>query len=334
MDGMRVYVPLQSKALVALDRATGRVAWQRELETAWPPLAGDGALYVATPDALHALDPASGATRWQVPIERRLLTAPIYTPGRLILALEQGDYVSLSAQDGAEQWRLRIPNDAPLFPPVAGGDGRLYVVLEGSHVAAISEADGRLAWRQTLSGVLGAPAWAPGRMLVGSANNAFYALGADDGTIEWKWQAGGDVIGSAADAADRIYFASLDNQLRAVNRGNGNQRWRKAITARPALPPQVVRDVVLLTGVAPVITSYSARTGEVVGTFTAPEAVMGAPLVDAALKPYQVAMVVITRDGRVVGLKPTAMLFKEPTLAPLPQLPGTRLARESAPARR
>jgi hypothetical protein len=47
------------------------------------------------------------------------------------------------------------------------------------------------------------------------------------------------------------------------------------------------------------------------------------------LKPYQVAMVVITRDGRVIGLKPSAMLLPEPTMAPLTtELPGRHLERE------
>jgi hypothetical protein len=32
----------------------------------------------------------------------------------------------------------------------------------------------------------------------------------------------------------------------------------------------------------------------------------GGPLIDSELRPYQVAMVVITRDGRAIGLKPSA----------------------------
>ena len=40
-------------------------------------------------------------------------------------------------------------------------------------------------------------------------------------------------------------------------------------------------------------------------------------------------MVVITRDGRVIGLKPSAMLLPEPALLPIPtELPGRRLERE------
>ena len=48
-----------------------------------------------------------------------------------------------------------------------------------------------------------------------------------------------------------------------------------------------------------------------------------------ARKPYQVAMVVVTRDGRAIGLKPAAMLLPEPTVLPFAtDLPGRRLERE------
>ena len=329
MNGDRVFIPLQSKRLIALNRDTGVVEWMRDLEAAWAPIAVGDALYVVTANAIHALDAATGTTSWERPLERALLTAPIVDAGRIIVVLEQGDYVSVSATDGTEQWRLRIPNNAPLFPPAAGGDGHLYVALDDGRVVAI--ADGQIIWMQQLERTLSAPAWAPDRVFVGSTNNYFYALDADNGNIEWKWRAGGDVIGASAGIDGRIFFVSLDNMLFGLNQGNGNQRWRKVVTTRPALPPRVIEDIVLVTSVAPVVTSYASRTGEIVGSFTAASELQGAPLVDPVLKPFKVAMVVITRDGRVAGLRPTAMLFKEPALSPITTLPGTRLGREARP---
>jgi hypothetical protein len=49
------------------------------------------------------------------------------------------------------------------------------------------------------------------------------------------------------------------------------------------------------------------------------------------LKPFSVAMVVIMRDGRVVGLRPTAMMFAEPPAGKLTALPGRPLPRERLP---
>jgi hypothetical protein len=42
-------------------------------------------------------------------------------------------------------------------------------------------------------------------------------------------------------------------------------------------------------------------------------------------------MVIIMRDGRVTGLRPTAMLFREQLATPLTVLPGRPLPRERLP---
>jgi outer membrane protein assembly factor BamB len=331
MDAERVFVPLQSAQTVGIDRQSGALLWTRDIDSAWPPIVGDGVLYVATKTELHALSPANGVERWRVPIDRPLLSPLTYADGLLLTVIEQGDLLAWRSSDGQEMWRQRVSRDRPLSAPVAGEAGTVYLTFDGGEVMAVATRDGSRRWNITLPGRLSVPAFARHRVLVGNDRNDLYALDADSGSIQWKWRVGGDVIGAAADADDRVYFASLDNLLRAVNRGNGNQRWRKVIDVRPAFPPTAINDVVVLTGVTPVLTSYSARNGAVVGTYRAPEVLKGPPLIDAALKPFHVALVVITRDGRVIGLRPTAMLFREPTVTPLIAMPGIRLGREPRP---
>ena len=198
-------------------------------------------------------------------------------------------------------------------------------------------ADGGVAWQQTLEGRLNQPSFAPGRVFVGTNTNLLYAFDNDSGRLAWRWKAGGDVIGIAGDSKGGAYYASLDNVLRAVNRGNGNQRWIKEIPTRPLLPPQVFGDgpkyeeIVVLTGVTSEIDAFAAKTGAPVGMYQPPPGgdLEGPPLIDGDIKPYQVAMVVITRDGRVIGLKPTAMLLAEPPVTPFPvEMPGRKLDRE------
>jgi hypothetical protein len=92
----------------------------------------------------------------------------------------------------------------------------------------------------------------------------------------------------------------------------------------------------VLTGVTPEIDAFATKTGAVAGTYVVPSDIQGAPLIDPALKPYGVAMVVITRDGRAFGLRPTAMMLPEPLNTPLgTDLPGHKLERErlTPPAR-
>lgn len=327
-DAAQVYVAVQKSGVVAVNRQTGQIAWRRELETTWPLVVGTGLVFAATEGMLHALDPASGETRWSYPLERRLLTAPVVAFGSVIYVLEQGDVVALGTADAKERWRLRVPNNVPLFPPVAGADS-LYLSLDNGDVIAIDES-GQLRWQRSLSARLTPPTPAPDRVFVGSTDNYLYALDADSGDILWKWRAGADVIGAGADS-DRVFMASLDNLLRALNRGNGNQRWRKEIPTRPGRAPVVVRNVVVVTGVSPTIIGFAASDGSTAGTYVAPAEIMGAPLIDAELHPFKVAMIVLTRDGRLIGLTPAGSLYRETAPAPLPQLPGIRLAPDPRP---
>ena len=93
----------------------------------------------------------------------------------------------------------------------------------------------------------------------------------------------------------------------------------------------VLRSVNLLTGVTSEIDAFAAKNGAVIAMYTPPadSSLEGAPLIDPLLKPYQVAMVLITRDGRTIGLTPSAMLLPEPANVPFSvELPGRRLERE------
>ena len=325
-DALRIYLPIESGSVVAIRRDTGETAWQRDLRTRWPLVVADGGLLIATDNELALLDAATGSTKWNWTLPRRLLVAPAAAPALAIVILEQGDVTAIRLSDGAEQWRVTIPNDAPLYAPLTGEPGMIHIVLENGDVAAITTGDGRIAWRHRIGGRLGRPAWVEDRVLVGSLENVLYALDSRSGDVVWKWKTGGDVIGAGGDSR-RVYFASLDNLLRAVNRGNGNQQWRAEITSRPAAPPLVVGNVVIVTSVA-TVTAYNVETGAEVASHTAAGQLQGVPLVDPTLRPFTPAAFVLTKDGRLTGLVPVASLFRELPARPLDSLPGVRLADE------
>jgi outer membrane protein assembly factor BamB len=267
--------------------------------------------------------------RWQVPIDQKLIAGLAYSTGWLIAVSEPGDLVAFRASDGAVIWRRPL-GASTRFPPVTDG-ARAVAALTDGRVVALSLSNGEMLWQRALPGTLSQPTMTADRVFVGSDTNDFFALSADSGEIRWRWRAGGDVIGAVTDAEGRVFFASLDNLLRGLNEGNGNQRWRKEIPSRPASPPLIAGDVVLISSISPTITGYSATAGAAAGTYAAPGELQGPPLLDPVLRPFRVAMVVVTRDGRVAGVIPTAMLFKEPMLVPLQQFPGVRLGREPVP---
>jgi outer membrane protein assembly factor BamB len=344
MDAERVYIPIQPEKLVALSRTTGAKLWTRDIESMWPPVVVADVLYVIASDEIHALDAATGAQRWRVPFDARVaapLTAAVGSQplgakkgidDLLIATFDKGLVVAYATADGRMLW-MRELGAASRFPPAIDGLRAVFAV-DDSRAVALRLADGRVEWEQKLDGMLNQPSFARDRIFIGSNTNFLFALDNATGRVAWKWKAGGDVIGTAADSKGGAYYASLDNVVRAVNRGNGNQRWIKEIPTRPVLPPQVLGDgvkheeIVVLTGATSEIDAFAAKNGAASGMYMPPSDLLGGPLIDPDLRPYQVAMVVITRDGRAIGLKPSAMLLPEPMNVPFTELPGRRLERE------
>jgi outer membrane protein assembly factor BamB len=344
MDAERVYIPIQPEKIVALSRTTGAKLWTRDIESMWPPVVVADVLYVAASDEIHALDAATGAERWRVSFDAAVAAPLIAATGSrepeagiasvnvLIATFGKGLVVAYATDDGRMLWAREL-GAASHFSPAIDGVRAVFAV-DDSRAVALRLADGRVEWEQKLNGMLNQPSFARDRIFIGSNTNFLFALDNATGRIAWKWKTGGDVIGTGADGKGGAYYASLDNVVRAVNRGNGNQRWIKEIPTRPLLPPQIFGDgvkyeeIVVVTGVTSEIDAFAAKKGAAAGMYMPPSDLQGGPLIDPDLRPYQVAMVVITRDGRAVGLKPSAMLLPEPMNVPFAELPGRRLERE------
>lgn len=326
MDDAHVYVPLRDTGVAAFDRETGKLAWFRPLASSFPPVAHDGTVFVATAAGLEALDAATGADRWTVPLSTPVAAPLLWDTGWLIAIVEPSDVVAFRASDLRIIWRRPLGARSS-YAAVPGGNGALFFSLVDGRVIALALADGTPLWERKLPGTLSEPAVSEDRVFVGSTDNAFYALDPEDGALEWRWRGGGDVIGAAADG-DSVYFASLDNVIRAVNRGNGNQRWKKETGTRPILPPLAFNGLVALPGLSPAMTVFLGKTGVVQGTYVAPGNLIGPPLIDTALKPFSVTFVAITRDGVVEASRSTGLIFRELAAVPLPVLPGRTLLRE------
>ena len=125
-----------------------------------------------------------------------------------------------------KSWRRTIP--APSASAAMAVDTSGVVVASGNRVSRFASTDGQLEWERELGGVLSSPAVSGDRVFVGSTDNYLYSLDTSTGRIVWRYGTGGDVVGATAD--DRfVYFAALDNLLRALRRGNGEP----GLEARP-----------------------------------------------------------------------------------------------------
>jgi outer membrane protein assembly factor BamB len=327
LDAERAYIPLEGEHFIALKRESGDTAWTVDIESASPPLVHDGAVYLAASDELHALDAATGQHKWRVELIRGAM-APMIVVGDMLVVLAPPDEVwALRTSDGSRVWRRELGGRAAPTSMAVDSTG-VYVAID-DRLVRLMLADGTVRWDKTLPGVLKNPALGRDRLFVGSDSNDFYAFRPERGELEWTWRFGGDVTGAAAND-EFVVVAALDNLLRGLRRGSGNQVWKRALTMRPSEPPKIIGGVVALAGLTSLAT-FNAETGVAIGAYTAPAdaELKGMPLIDAAPKPYAVSMIAITRDGRVMGLRPTEMMFRERAVEPLTALPGRPLQRET-----
>ena len=176
--------------------------------------------------------------------------------------------------------------------------------------AALRLADGKRAWDQKVEGDDQSAGVA---LTIGcsSAPTATYLYSFDTraAALAWRWKAGGDVIGVSGGTKGGAYYASLDNVFRvrqsqqrqpAVDQGNSdtagaaaaNIGWRRQdcygnCSAHRASRRKSTRLMQRRHDGRYVHPPSDLR----VGRWSNP-----------VLKPYRVAIVVITRDGRAVGL--------------------------------
>src|SRR5258705_12257674 len=135
----------------------------------WPPVVIQHPVFVAASDEIHAFDPATGAPRWRVSYDARMIAqltaAPMMIrkdPGAkpvpipvLIALFDKGMAAAFVARNGRVYWSQ--PLGAPThFAPASDGV-RAFFALDDSRVVALSLADGRVEWEQKLEGMLNQP---------------------------------------------------------------------------------------------------------------------------------------------------------------------------------
>jgi outer membrane protein assembly factor BamB len=142
-----------NSTLLALDDATGKTLWSRDLPgcVCAAPAVGDGVLFVGSPDGVFAVDMANGDLRWRfAPADDARLQWTPAVAGDLVYASGSApDIYALDAATGAERWHAAISalGSLPVSPPTVA-DGMVYVGGDGL-VVALDAVSGNELWRFT-----------------------------------------------------------------------------------------------------------------------------------------------------------------------------------------
>ncbi|MGE0450765.1 MAG: PQQ-binding-like beta-propeller repeat protein [Vicinamibacterales bacterium] len=324
----RVFLPLEQDQIAAYDALTGKRAWVAKGHPMSMPAVGDGLLFLAEPNAVTALDQSSGATAWRLPLPEPLAAPLVWDNGWLIGATDSGSILALRATDGELIWRREL--DVALHATPALAADRVYVPVEDNRLVALKVDTGETLWERRLDGAPNEMLALDDRIYIGSNDNFFYCIEADDGSVAWRWRTGGDVIGVPVVDEQRVYFVSLDNVLRGLDRRSGAQRWHRPLPSRPTRGPVRAGDLLLVSGLPAKIPAFAIKDGAPAGDLEAGGELIGAPYIVPFAGPL-IQAVLVSRDLEE-GTRLSAFRRKiEPDLRRLANLPNPiRIARPAS----
>jgi outer membrane protein assembly factor BamB len=329
-DQTRVYFSIEHDRLVAYDIASGAQAWLVETHAVFQPSAGDDLVFFAEADALVALHAADGSEAWRAPVPEPLAVRPVWDSGRLVVATKSGMMLGYRATDGQLVWQTDVQS-APHAAPTIAGD-RLYVPTTDSRIVALQVTDGTALWERRVGGLPNDILSADDRLFVGSTDDFFYCLMAKDGRIDWRWRTGADVIGVPAADAQRVYFVSLDNVLRALNKVSGGQYWMRALPLRPISGPALAGGTLVVAGQSRTVKTFSVKDGVATADINAGAEVAAPPRALPAVAGFP-QLLIVTRDlvkGAAVTLSVRSI---EPATVPMAPLPNPIMPAPTPPIR-
>ena len=278
-----------------------------------------------TAETLEALDAATGKATWRVPLPAAPVASPTVTSDLIFVPLASGELVVARPEDGTLAWRVGT-GGVPRGAPYVLGDVVL-VALDDGRIVSLSRADGAKKWEQRLAGGVTGLSAAKENVYAGSLDNFFYCLEAATGRIKWRWRTGGDLVGTASVDDERVYFVSMDNIIRALDRRNGVQRWTKPLAGRPVVGPLRVGDTLLLSSLSSELRGVKAESGDAAGRYDMGSE-LGAALVFAPGSwAAEDQLIAVSTDGTLLVLGRRLSLG----LAPLTALPGVPVDITSPP---
>jgi outer membrane protein assembly factor BamB len=140
VDGPLVYAVAYQGKVAAVDRASGRIAWSRDISSYTGLNAEDARIFVSHANsAIYALDYSSGKTYWrQGDLRQRRVTAPL-PMGNLIAVGDVEGYIHLlSREDGAFAGRLQLENSAVMPQMLALGSTTIIAQNRKGGIYAVS----------------------------------------------------------------------------------------------------------------------------------------------------------------------------------------------------
>ncbi len=318
-ENLHAFFPIEGDRIVAYDLVCGDQMWIASIVTTTKPAASPELLFVAEVNQIDALKVTDGSRAWQTPLASPVAAPLVWDNGWLLAATSDGAVLALRASDGHLVWRSEEVGSPAHASPSLAGD-RVYVPTEDGRVVTLRLDNGAREREYRLGGAANEILVLGDRLYVGSKDNFFYCL--KSGELDWHWRTGGDVIGMPVVDEHNVYFVSLDNLLRAVNRVSGNQRWKRTLPIRPTTGPIKAGNLLIVTGLGHTLPTFTMLEGSPAGDVPITGDVASAPHVTSIPGIFGTVFIAVSSDiakGATVAAYARTIEPDAPaSIAPLP----------------
>lgn len=257
-DREKLYVPLSSGGIQAIDVKDGRSVWSTDLggELGSEILVTDRALYIVSVNGssaanatavVRSISKQTGVTNWQeaIPASDRFFLGEV--GGGIITISRTGLIELLSFDDGKSIWKASVPGPVSAEPHFSGD--RLYIATGQKMLFVLSNTDGHRLYRRSVKFVPTAISTTPdGKLITGDerGNLSLYNTGGD---LQWSFKNGAR-ISSVEHTVHGILATSLDNFVYLLSHGSGSVIWKRRLPGRVFGKPAVTEKIAIATTVS------------------------------------------------------------------------------------
>lgn len=236
-----IYVAARNGAIMRLDQASGRVAWQinaGRMLTAGVGSDGNTVVVAGSEGRIMAFN-ADGTPRWTAQASSEVLSAPAVGDGVVIVRSQDNRILGLDAQTGERKWAIQ-KSSPPLTLRAAPGilvkGPNAYIALAGGKLLSVVVATGVPRWEVAVGEARGAteleriidtsgmPVSIDRDICAVSYQGRAMCFDAGNGTAVWAKDLSSEV-GLGAD--DRFVFATdVTGAVSALSREAGASIWK------------------------------------------------------------------------------------------------------------
>jgi outer membrane protein assembly factor BamB len=270
-DATHAYFALDADRLVAYSLPGGKREWIVPAHPLFEPTTGDDLVFLVEAAGLVARRAVDGAIAWQLALSDPPIVAPAFDNGWLIVTTKSGQIGALRAKDGTIVWQRSLGSPAHATASLA--EDRVYVSTADGRLVTLRVDTGEPVWERRLGSAPNEILVSGDRLYMGTKDNFFYCVLARDGTIDWRWRTGGDVIGQPVADERHVFFVALDNVLRAMDRKSGAQVWMRPLPVRPSAGVVLAGSSLVVAGQPAQLRVFTTKDGT---------AALGEPIVPGA----------------------------------------------------